>query len=91
MDLRNFANTNIPKEEATQEKTVGGLSERDVRRAINYFSGMNNDQLMRELSKHLNRKRAEGKEHEVHAMVKQIMPMLSEEQRARMEDIMKRI
>ena len=81
MDLKSFA-------EKQQPRTAGGLNENDVKRAINHFSGMSNDQLMRELSKHISAKKRAGKEAEIHNVLERIKPFLNGEQRKRLEEIM---
>jgi hypothetical protein len=92
VDLRSFSSREVNQDEARQSThTQGGMSENDVRRAIKYFSGMSNDQLMRELSKHLSRKRAEGKESEVKDMIERIKPLLNDEQRARLQEIIQNV
>jgi len=82
MDLRNFA------EKKEQAKETSNLNEADVKRAIKHFGGMSNDQLMRELSKHITAKKRAGKEAEIHSILERIKPFLSDEQRKRLTDIM---
>lgn len=92
MDLRNFAE----KENLNKDKTFGaagegrpsGLDERDVRRAINHFGGMSNEQLMRELSKQISAKKRAGKEDEIYSVLEKIKPMLNADQRKRLDEIM---
>ena len=86
MDLKSFSQQNTGG-----SAKVGGMSETDVRRAIKYFSGMSNDQLMRELSKHLTAKKNAGKEAEILGVLERIKPMLSAEQRQRLEDILRKV
>ena len=82
MDLKSFAEKN------TEGTNTSNLNEKDVRRAINHFSGMSNDQLMRELSKHITAKKRAGKEAEIHGIIERIKPFLSEEQRKRLAEVM---
>ena len=95
MDLRSFGQTQRPQnkqqsvEKDKDAKTAASnMSENDVRRAINYFSKMSNDQLMRELGKHLTTKKAQGRESEILAVIERIKPLLNDEQRKRLADIM---
>ena len=85
MDLKSFAEKNQPK----PDEKVGNLNENDVRRAIKYFGNMPNDQLMRELSKHISAKKRAGKEAEIYQIIERIKPFLSAEQRTRLEEIMR--
>jgi len=87
MDLKSFANQKQSNE--TAQKTVGGMSENDVRRAIKHFSGMSNDQLMQQLSKHISAKKRAGKEAEIYGILERIKPLLNDEQRNRLAEIMR--
>lgn len=82
MDLKSYA-------EKDPSATVGGLNENDVRRAIKYFGGMSNEQLTRELSKHVTAKKRAGKEAEIISVIERIKPMLNAEQKNRLEEIMR--
>ena len=82
MDLRSFA------EKENTQSNAGNLNEADVKRAIKHFGGMSNDQLMRELSKHISAKKRAGKETEIHGIIERIKPFLSDEQRKRLGEIM---
>jgi CRISPR/Cas system CSM-associated protein Csm2 small subunit len=82
MDLKSFSQKEQPKTETPN------LNEADVRRAINFFGKMSNEQLMRELSKHISAKKRAGKEDEIYSILERIKPMLSTEQRKRLEEIM---
>ena len=83
MDLKSFS-----EKREQQQATAGGMNEKDVRRAINYFGGMSNDQLMRELSKHIAAKKRAGKEAEIYSVLERIKPLLNDEQRKRLNEIM---
>ena len=85
MDLRSFAEKNQPEKDAR----IGGLNEKDVKRAINHFSGMSNDQLMRELSKHISAKKRAGKEAEIYSVIERIRPFLNPEQKSRLDEIIR--
>ena len=84
MDLRSFSQKN------TESPPKDSMSETDIRRAINHFSKMNNDQLTRELSRHLTAKRAQGREHEIVAVIERIKPFLNDEQKRRLSEIMEK-
>lgn len=84
MDLKSYSET-TKQHDNPKEK---GMNENDVRRAINHFSKMSNDQLMRELQKHLVAKRAQGREHEIQSVIERIKPLLNDEQRRRLSEIM---
>ena len=97
MDLRSFSeathnkstsHSNEQHSNSQEHKNDGGMSEKDVRRAINFFSKMSDDQLMRELGKHLAKKKQQGKQSEVLSMVETIKPFLNDEQRKRLTQIM---
>jgi len=90
MDFKNYSqtHTSTPKAEETKPEQTAGLNEKDVRRAINHFSKMDNNTLMRELTKHLSAKRAQGREHEIFEVIERIKPFLSPEQRTRMTQIL---
>ena len=83
MDLKSFAEQN------NQDAKTNNLNENDVRRAIKHFGGMSNDQLMRELSKHISAKKRAGKEAEIYTILERIKPMLNDEQRKRLNEIMR--
>jgi len=83
MDLKSFA-----EKENTQKTSTSNLNEADVKRAIKHFGGMSNDQLMRELSRHISAKKRAGKEDEVYNILERIKPFLSDEQRKRLAEIM---
>ena len=82
MDFKSYSG------EKKQETPKNNMNEADIRRAINYFSKMNNDQLTRELSRHLAAKKAQGREHEITAILERIKPFLNDEQRKRLAEIM---
>ena len=84
MDLRSYSQS---QQQEKQENT-SNMNENDVRRAINHFGKMSNDQLMRELTKHLTAKKAQGREHEILAVIDRIKPLLNHEQRKRLDEIM---
>jgi len=89
MDLKTFAQNNQQHEQQPDKNAkVGNMSEADVRRAIKHFGGMSNDQLMRELSKHISAKKRAGKESEIYGIIERIKPMLNADQLARLEEIM---
>ena len=96
MDFRSYSgsDTRLPRRDASrndekkQEQAMGGMNEADIRRAINHFSKMSNDQLMRELSRHLSKKKAQGRENEITAVIERIKPFLNDEQRRRLSEIM---
>lgn len=85
MDLKSYAGT-----AKQQDKPKDNMSENDVRRAINHFSKMPNDQLMRELQKHLAAKKAQGRENEISSVLERIKPLLNDEQRRRLAEIMEK-
>lgn len=85
MDLKSFAEQN----NKNQNTSTDSISETDVRRAIKHFGGMSNDQLMRELSKHISAKKRAGKEAEIYNILERIKPMLNESQRKRLDEIMR--
>lgn len=85
MDLRSFSET---KQEQPKNDNSNSMSEKDVRRAINHFSKMSDDQLMRELGKHLTKKKSQGKQSDVLNIIEQIKPLLNDEQRRRLIQIM---
>ena len=89
MDLKSYSTTEAHKK--TPEGEHNGPREEDVRRAIKHFSGMSNDQLMRELSWHLARQRANGKSEEVKRTIERIRPLLSVDQRKRLEEILEKV
>ena len=90
MDLRNYASNTKTNQENKQEQPKDNMNEADVRRAINHFSKMSNDQLTRELSKHLTAKKAQGREHEIISVIERIKPFLNEEQKRRLTEIMEK-
>jgi len=83
MDLRSYS-----QQSQDEQKKEPNMDEKDVRRAINHFSKMSNDQLMRELTKHLTAKKAQGREHEIVSVIERIKPLLNDEQRKRLAEIM---
>jgi len=82
MDLKSFSQKEQPTTEAQN------LNEADVRRAINFFGKMSNEQLMRELSKHISAKKRAGKEAEIYSVLERIKPMLTPDQRKRLDEVM---
>ena len=97
MDLRTYSemqkkDTGSPRsareDGMSEPEKKSNMSENDIRRAIGHFSKMSNDQLMRELSKHLQAKKAQGREGEIHSVIERIKPLLGDEQRKRLDDIM---
>ena len=91
MDLKNFANSGAEKQQNTlhtQPNSQDSMNERDVRRAINHFGKMSNDQLAHELTKHLSKKKAQGREGEVIEIIDRIKPFLNAEQQKRLNEIM---
>lgn len=98
MDLKSFAGQNNQNQDTKPQNNGNGvhtnnaasnMSEADVRRAINHFGGMSNDQLMRELSKHITAKKRAGKEAEIQNILERIKPMLNDVQRKRLDEIMR--
>jgi len=87
MDLKSFAQSNQPQPDT--KASTSNINETDVRRAIKHFGGMSNDQLMRELSKHISAKKQAGKHKEIADVIERIKPMLNDEQRKRLEEIMR--
>ena len=88
MDLRSYSQTDSKPNEKKPEPPKNNMNEADVRRAINFFSKMSNEQLTRELSKHLSAKKAQGKENEIMAVLERIKPFLNDEQKKRLSEIM---
>jgi|GEM_PF-2427363 len=100
MDLRSYSSqskggsgTQHNSAEQQNQKGAGSdqMNEKDVRRAINHFSKMSNDQLMRELSRLLIAKKAKGQGSEIAAVIERIKPLLNDEQRRRLTEIMEKI
>ena len=91
MDLKSYSQTYGTKEQSQPkpESTESGLNEKDIRRAINHFSKMPNDQLMRELGKHISAKKRQGREAEIYSTLERVKPFLNPEQRKRMEEVVK--
>ena len=92
MDFKSFSETRTGKEpdkQPEENQPAGAMSENDVRRAINHFGKMSNDQLMRELSRHLAAKKAQGREHEISGVIERIKPLLNDQQRLRLNEIMR--
>lgn len=97
MDLKSFAEQNKhtqntkpqSDDNGSHTNTAHNMNEADVRRAIKHFGGMSNDQLMRELSKHISAKKRAGKEVEIQNILERIKPMLNDEQRKRLDEIMR--
>ena len=88
MDLRSYSEKDSKPNEKKTESPKNNMNEADVRRAINFFSKMSNEQLTRELSKHLSAKKAQGKENEIIAVLERIKPFLNDEQKKRLSEIM---
>ena len=92
MDLKSYSNQNISKTaDETTAKNNSNMNETDVKRAINHFSKMNNDQLMRELTKHLSKQRAAGREGQIQETIARIRPLLSPEQQQRMDEVLNKV
>lgn len=85
MDLKSYAEQNKPQPDAK----VGNMNENDIRQAVKHFGKMPNDQLMRELSKHISAKKRAGKEAEIYTIIERIKPFLNDDQRKRLNEIMR--
>lgn len=84
MDLRSYGKQDL----GSSTESNSGMDENDVKRAIKHFSTMNNSQLMTELAKHVNAKRARGEQADIEKTLDRIKPFLNEEQQTRLEQIM---
>ena len=97
MDLKSYANTEpyakYRDEEILSEKkkveTDKKNDEADVKRAINHFSKMSQDQLMVELGKHIGSQKDKGNAGQMKETIGRILPMLNAEQKQRMSAILK--
>ena len=90
MDLKGYASSTESRQEKKQDQPKNNMNEADVRRAINHFSKMSNEQLTRELSRHLMAKKAKGQENEIIEVIERIKPLLNDEQKRRLSEIMEK-
>jgi len=87
MDLKSFSNT----EPYAPYRDEGILKESDVKDAINEYSKMSNDQLMMELAKQIGMQKEKGQANSMLETIERIKPFLNEEQRSKMENILKQV
>jgi len=73
--------------EKSDEKIV---TESDVKDAIAHFSKMDNNQLMMELAKQIGMQKEKGNQTHIKETIERIKPFLNEEQKQRLEEIIKR-
>ena len=101
MDLKSYSQTRkdpyhgwrdenvLKKEAAATEKSTHkeAVGESDVREAISHYAQMDNSQLMVELAKQIGIQKEKGNEQNLRDTIERIKPLLNDEQRKRMEDV----
>lgn len=92
MDLKSFADQNA--HDGTQNQPppqTNNMDETDIRKAINHYSGMDNNALMAELIKQVGFQKEKGNSKHMLETIERIKPMLNNEQKKRLEDIVGKI
>ncbi|MCL2570471.1 MAG: hypothetical protein FWE16_04680 [Firmicutes bacterium] len=89
MDLKSFSQVEPSKDEEILKDEVKPVDEKHVRDTISHYSKMSNDQLMGELIKQVGIQKDKGNASNMRDVIQKIIPVLNDEQRKRLEDIVK--
>ena len=84
MDLKSYSS-----KESDQKNPAP--SHEDIMSAISKYSKLSNDELMLELAKHMNIQRGKGRNDEISSTIERIKPLLNNEQKKKLEEILKRV
>ncbi|MDR0975792.1 MAG: hypothetical protein LBM01_02425 [Christensenellaceae bacterium] len=77
-----------PLKKETPPKKLGAFDEFGLKMLVSHFSGMSDDKLMEELTKQIEKKRANGTLGDIEQMLPIIKPLLTPEQQKRLDKIL---